>query len=310
MGIVASSSSGPDDDVASPRAGLHVGVGGVGTFGNNAEAFTSVPDANSPTDDFFNSQTVETATAKNIYVLEWNVTNGARVDNSTLFASVQRNAEITALKTRLEKVEREAAEVVALRGYVSELEAGTAVKSGEVDTLSKQNAELSGKVSAFEYERRELNRHIIKRLQNEVAGEAKLREEFKYFQDAAERHFAERADTLDAQIADVRRDMDNDLYPHMLTDIAGRRWVVRHGFRLVVYKCARSVECRSALGKIEAYDLEVEGKYVAAVFEFENVSFPLLDELEGLKDSPLALIMSALTLKDDHGNKDATPEFH
>ncbi|GKF94329.1 hypothetical protein Tco_0284029, partial [Tanacetum coccineum] len=53
----------------------------------------------------------------------------------------------------------------------------------------------------------------------------------------------------------------------------------------------------------------IEGKYVVTVLEFENVSFPLFDELEGLKDSPLALIMSALTLKDDHSNTDATPEL-
>nr|GEV95781.1 hypothetical protein [Tanacetum cinerariifolium] len=54
--------------------------------------------------------------------------------------------------------------------------------------------------------------------------------------------------------------------------------------------------------------VEVEGKYVAVVFEFKGVSFLLLDELESLKDSPLALIMSALILKDDHGNRDAAPE--
>ncbi|GKG17037.1 hypothetical protein Tco_0361994, partial [Tanacetum coccineum] len=101
----------------------------------------------------------------------------------------------------------------------------------------------------------------------------------------------EHAAKLDARIADVLRDMDNDLYPHMLTAIAGRRWVIRHGFRLAVYKCALSIECRSAMGKvismaiikgiqqgleagvvhgkagrslaqIEAYDPKVEEKYV------------------------------------------------
>ncbi|GKF47487.1 hypothetical protein Tco_0137289, partial [Tanacetum coccineum] len=141
---------------------------------------------------------------------------------------------------------------------------------------------------------------------------------------------AKRAAELDARIDDVRRDMDNDLYPHMLTAIAGSRWVVGHGFRLAIHKCAQSVECHSALGKVismainkgfqqgleavivhgkdgmsltqvEAYNPEVEEKYVAAVYEFEGVSFPLLDKLESLKDSPLALIMSDLILKDDQG---------
>ncbi|GKB47153.1 hypothetical protein Tco_0897906 [Tanacetum coccineum] len=111
--------------------------------------------------------------------------------------------------------------------------------------------------------------------------------------------------------------MDNDLYLHMLTTIAGRRWVVGHSFRLAIYKCARLVECRSTLGRVismainngiqqgleagivhgkagrslaqvEAYDPDVEGKYVFAVSNFEGVSFALLD---------------------DQGNKDAAPEF-
>ncbi|GKG04581.1 hypothetical protein Tco_0314968, partial [Tanacetum coccineum] len=56
----------------------------VCAFGNNVEASTSVPDADSPTGDFYDSQTVETATADNVYFPEWNVTNGAQVDNPAL----------------------------------------------------------------------------------------------------------------------------------------------------------------------------------------------------------------------------------
>ncbi|GKD23278.1 hypothetical protein Tco_1224981, partial [Tanacetum coccineum] len=167
------------------------------------------------------------------------------------------------------------------------------------------------KVSALELVRGELDGKVAQLttdcdgLRDQVMGKDKMREEFVSQQDAAKRHFSERAAKLDARIAD----------------------------------CARFVECRSALGKvismaitkgiqqgleagvvhgkasrsltqIEAYDPKIEGKYVAAVSEFKGVSFLLLNELEGLKDSPLALIMSALTLKDDHGNTDATPEFH
>nr|GEW59348.1 hypothetical protein [Tanacetum cinerariifolium] len=198
---------------------------------------------------------------------------------------------------------------------MSDLEAAVAAKASKVTTLADCDS-----------------------LRNEVVGEAKMREEFTSQQDAVVRHFDEWITKLDARIADVRRDMDNDLYPHMLTIIAGRRWVVRHGFCFAVYKCARFVECRSAMGKVismtinkgiqqcleagiehrkacrslaqvEAYDPRTGGKYVVNVSEFENVSFPMLEELEGLKDSSLALIMSALTLKDEHGNTDTTPEL-
>ncbi|GJS81626.1 hypothetical protein Tco_0748167 [Tanacetum coccineum] len=387
MGIVVSSNSGPDDDVASPRAEPHAGVGdivaasagGVGTSRNDVEASTSSVTNGARVDNPALCQNLlDHITPPGYLVALHNQSNASFLDSFNINSAQhtcmlyelrlryeheimtrekfqkkftdnyvvvqQRDVEIAALKTRLEKAEGEAAEVVALRSRVSELEGGMAVKSEEVNTLSKQNTKLLSKVSAFESERGELNRHIIKlggdceRLRNEVVGVAKLIEEFKSFQDAAERQFSERAGELDARIADVRRDMDNDLYPHMLTAIAGRRWVVGHGFRLAVHKCARSVECHSALGKvislainkgiqegleaevvhgkagrsfpqIEAYDPEIETKYVVAVSKFENVSFPLLDELEGFKDSPLALIMSALTLKDDHGDTNTTPEF-
>nr|GEW28156.1 putative nucleotidyltransferase, ribonuclease H [Tanacetum cinerariifolium] len=56
-------------------------------------------------------------------------------------------------------------------------------------------------------------------------------------------------------------------------------------------------------GKVSALKLVRGELYV------KNMSFPLLDELEGLKDYPLALTMLALTLKNDHGDVDLTPSF-
>ncbi|GJX04091.1 hypothetical protein Tco_0190007 [Tanacetum coccineum] len=349
----------------------------------------------SSADDFYESQTVDSASAMYVYVPNWNISNNARVDDPIICRNLldhvtppgywaalrnqgdagfldafnintaqhicmayelrllyeheimtrekfekkftdsastvqQRDAEIANLRVRLEKSEAEVAEVIELRKGMSDLEATVAVKVGELASLRTENVGLVERVSSLELE--------CDGLKDQVVGESRIREEFVSQQDVAERRFKERATELDARIADVRRDMDNDLYPHMLTAIAGRRWVVGHGFRLAVHKCARSIECQSALGKvismainkgiqqgleagvvhgkagrslaqIEAYDPEVEGKYVAAVSEFEGVSFPLLDELEGLKDSPLALIMSALTLKDDQGNKDTSLKF-
>ncbi|GKA54670.1 hypothetical protein Tco_0753619 [Tanacetum coccineum] len=183
----------------------------------------------------------------------------------------QRDAEIADLKARLEKSEAEAAEVIELRKRMSDLEATVAVKVDELANFHTENVGLVKRVSALELER--------DGLKNQVVGENKMREEFASQQDATERHFMERATELDARIAD------------------GLEAGVVHG------KAGRS------LTQIEAYDPAVEGKYVATVSEFEGVSFPLLDELESFKDSPIALIMSALTLKDGQGNKDTPPKF-
>ncbi|GKE78870.1 hypothetical protein Tco_1544990, partial [Tanacetum coccineum] len=225
---------------------------------------SAIPSQGSTVDDFYESQTIDSATALNVYVPNLNITNNAQVDNlvtcrnlldqvtppgywvalrnqhdarfldSFNIISAQHVCMVSELpegcgdlRARLEKSEAEAAEVAELRKHVSNLEAIVAVKVGEVATLNTQNVSLSEKGYAFELVHRELDG-----------------------KDAAERRFSERGAALDAHISNVRRDMDNDLYLHMLTAIARRRWVVRHGIRLAVYKCARSVECHSALGKV------------------------------------------------------------
>nr|GFA19072.1 transposase (putative), gypsy type [Tanacetum cinerariifolium] len=175
-------------------------------------------------------------------------------------------------------------------------------------------------------------------LHNEVVGEAKMREEFMSMQDATTRCFDEQCNELDACIAELNHDMDVELYLYMLTAVARRRWVIGHGFWLAVMKRAQSIECSAASGKVismaikkgiqegleagiehgkagrslaevDAYDYEDGAAYVAAVNEFENVSFTLLEQLETLKDSPLELFMSALTVEGVHGDGDPTPEF-
>nr|GEU87082.1 hypothetical protein [Tanacetum cinerariifolium] len=332
MGVIMSSSSGPDDEVVPHKVEdiATTSAGGVGVPRDTAEASTSVPDAVSPFDNFYDSQTVNTATADNIYILEWGVTNGFVLHNLSPAAFLdafninstqhtymvfelrlqyeheimmrkkfqknfidncavvqQRDAEITALKTRLERAKCEVVEVVSLRGRVSKMEAEVAVKSQEVETLGKQNAELLSKVSALESECEELNRHVIKlggvceRLQKEVVGKAKLKEEFKSFQDTEARCFEQKSTELESHIADVRRDMDNDLYPYMFIVIAERRRILSHSVHLAVMKYAQSDEW-------------VKYEFVSVVTEFENLSFALLDELESLKDSPLASIVTIL----------------
>nr|GFD37331.1 hypothetical protein [Tanacetum cinerariifolium] len=47
-------------------------------------------------------------------------------------------------------------------------------------------------------------------------------------------------------------DFDEELYPHMLTAIAGRRWVIGHRLRLTMMKCAESLEMRQAFADVLA----------------------------------------------------------
>ncbi|GJY37805.1 hypothetical protein Tco_0424169 [Tanacetum coccineum] len=148
-------------------------------------------------------------------------------------------------------------------------------------------------------------------------------EEFK-------KHEDERVSARCAEMDALSVDFDEELYPHMLTAIAGRRWVIGHGLRLAVMKCAESTELRQAfanvvsagiakgmseglkygvehgkagleLTAVEAYDPEADNKYVAALHNLKDLSYPLIDELEQLKDAPLDVIMASLYLESDTG---------
>nr|GEV59499.1 hypothetical protein [Tanacetum cinerariifolium] len=55
---------------------------------------------------------------------------------------------------------------------------------------------------------------------------------------------------MDARIDALSIDFDEELYPHMLTAIAGRSWVIVHGLRLAAMKCGESTELRQAFADV------------------------------------------------------------
>ncbi|GJV18103.1 hypothetical protein Tco_1363426 [Tanacetum coccineum] len=59
-----------------------------------------------------------------------------------------------------------------------------------------------------------------------------------------------RCEEMDARLDALSIDFDEELYPHMLTAIAGRRWVIGHGLRLAVMKCAESTNIRQAFANV------------------------------------------------------------
>nr|GEV67169.1 transposase (putative), gypsy type [Tanacetum cinerariifolium] len=125
-------------------------------------------------------------------------------------------------------------------------------------------------------------------------------------------------------------DFDKELYPHMLTAIVGCRWVIKHGLRLAIMKCGESPELRQAFanvvstglvkgmseglahgiehGKVgrdlevvEAYDSEANIEYLQALQELKDLKYLIVDQLEGLKDAPMEVIMASLHLESDSG---------
>ncbi|GKB23040.1 hypothetical protein Tco_0862441 [Tanacetum coccineum] len=120
-----------------------------------------------------------------------------------------------------------------------------------------------------------------------------------------EQRFAE----MDARLDKISVDFNEELYPHMLTAIAGRHWVIGYGLRLAVMKCAESSEIRQAfadvvsaglakgmreglnygikhgkvgqdLADIEAYDPEANSKLVKSLQDLKDLKYLMVDPLK------------------------------
>nr|GFB01653.1 retrovirus-related Pol polyprotein from transposon TNT 1-94 [Tanacetum cinerariifolium] len=124
------------------------------------------------------------------------------------------------------------------------------------------------------------------------------------FLDLRDERVEQRCAEMDAHLDALSIYFDEELYPHMLTAIAGRRWVIGRGLRLAVMKCGESLELRQAfadavsaviakglseglrhglehgqaqlsLESIEAYDPGAEAKIVAALQALKDLKNPI-----------------------------------
>ncbi|GJX73060.1 hypothetical protein Tco_0311655 [Tanacetum coccineum] len=131
---------------------------------------------------------------------------------------------------------------------------------------------------------------------------------------------------LDAELMGMALHMDEEFYSCFQTTIAGQRWILICGLKLVVMKCLQSSDYLIALGEaishaidkgmqhgletgidhgragrsladVAAYAPSAEAKYVSAVHALRDLDFPLLSQLECQKDASIADIMSLLHLE-------------
>nr|GFA85124.1 hypothetical protein [Tanacetum cinerariifolium] len=173
-------------------------------------------------------------------------------------------------------------------------------------------------------------------LQQQVSGEETLKGAFEDYKRQQGQMVEQRCAEMDARLDALSVDFDEELYPHMLTAIAGRRWVIGHELRLATMKCVESLEMRQAFADVvsagivkgmtkglkhgvehghaqrtveslEAYDPKAEAKFAAALQSLKDLKLPLLDQLEGLKDAPMDVIIASLYLEDDI--REDAPQF-
>nr|GEU87153.1 hypothetical protein [Tanacetum cinerariifolium] len=213
------------------------------------------------------------------------------------------------------------------------LEAEADMKKAAKDKSAKLSQELENMRAMFSDLQVSNNclSQQVSTLQEQVSGEEKLKAAFKEFKQYEDNRVEQRCVEMDARLDALSIDFDEELFPHMLTAIASRKWMIGRGLHLAVMKCGESVELRQAfadvvsagiakgmseglkhgvkhgqaqldLEAIEAYDSKAEAKYIAALEALKNLKYPLVDQLEGLKDAPMDVIMASLHLESDNGD--------
>nr|GEX04518.1 transposase (putative), gypsy type [Tanacetum cinerariifolium] len=293
---------------------------------------------------------------QSIYRPEWGVTNGYLLDAPEscqdlvdyIAPQARQVAMGSQLRLRFEQEAKLLKKFVAqvahrdkriqareneIKNLETLLEAETDMKKaaeGKSAELSKELENLRALFSDLQVSNNRLSQQVST-LQAQVMGEEKLKAAFEEFKQYEDNRVEQRCVEMDARLDALSIHFDEELYPHILTDIAGRRWVIGHGLRLAVMKCGESTELRQAFTDVvsagiakgmseglkyeaehgkanlsleanEAHDPEAEAKYIAALHALKDLKYPIVDQLESLKDAPMDVIMASLHLESDTGD--------
>ncbi|GJU63771.1 hypothetical protein Tco_1245606 [Tanacetum coccineum] len=223
---------------------------------------------------------------------------------------------------------------------VSDLAATVKVREQEavdsdamVTAVKLQNGKLADQVHALEV--------TCSSLRDQILTYERLKEQFEEFQDVHMRMVGDKLAKLEVDLSEMTLHFEDKFYPHLLTTIAGRRWLLTHGLKLFLTKCLNSSEYLSALGAaisraiekgmqdglaagiehgahgrsledLVAYNPSAEEDYNAALQELLLVDFSLLSELKSHKDASVETIMNLLRLEsplvDAPGMSDLQPD--
>ncbi|GKD37557.1 hypothetical protein Tco_1257764 [Tanacetum coccineum] len=130
-----------------------------------------------------------------------------------------------------------------------------------------------------------------------------------------------------SDLVEMALHLEEKFYPHLLTVIAGRRWLLTYGIELATVKCLHSPEYLSTLGEaiskaiekgmqdglaawithgqegriltdVAVYNPSAEADYISALQQLQSVNFSLLTELKSNKDASVETIMKILRLEE------------
>nr|GEZ80239.1 transposase (putative), gypsy type [Tanacetum cinerariifolium] len=266
-----------------------------------------------------------------------------------------KEGEIENLKAHLLLREAEAAEAIRLRAKASDFEAIEKSLQDETDALKEHNAnlekerntmdvkvtELEASTVSKEHELTNLNalvtfvksqndilvdRNFSFGLQEKVTVYESCMDQLEKFQDDRMKVVNDKFDKLYTDFVEMALHLEEKFYPHLLTTVFGRRWLLTHGMELAIVKCLNSPEYLYALGATIGKAIEkgmqdglavgiVHGKegraltdvathnpsakvdYTSALQRLRDVNFSLLTKLKSNKDASVEAVMNVLRLE-------------
>ncbi|GJV27061.1 hypothetical protein Tco_1383509 [Tanacetum coccineum] len=247
-----------------------------------------------------------------------------------------REEEIKKLDQEIKSLRAVDTEVQGLRNQTRNLET---LLEAEVDMKKAavaKNVELTKELESLRAQftglqvSNDLLSQQVSTLQAQVTAEEMIKTAFEEFKKYEDDRVNSRCAEMDARLDGMSIYFDEELYPHMLTAIAGHRWMIEHSLRLAVMKCAESTELRQVFTDVvsaeiakgiseglkhdvehgkakldlkanEAYNPEADTKYVAALHALKDLKYPIVNQLEKLKDVPIDVVMASLYLESDSG---------
>ncbi|GJS77622.1 hypothetical protein Tco_0727503 [Tanacetum coccineum] len=195
------------------------------------------------------------------------------------------------------------------------------------DTLDVKVTNLEASVVGKEREITDLNSLITSvKLQEKVTVYENCMEQLEKYQDDRMKVVEDKFDKLYTDFIEMALHLEEKFYPHLLTTISSRRWLLTHGMELATVNCLNSPEylytLGAAIGKaiekgmqdglsdgithgkegrvltdVAAYNPSAEVDYISTLQQLQNVNLSFLARLKSNKDASVETVMDILHLE-------------
>nr|GEV70120.1 hypothetical protein [Tanacetum cinerariifolium] len=195
--------------------------------------------------------------------------------------------------------EKEAAEAIHVRAQASDFEAVEKSIRDETDALKERNAILEKEQNALDV-KVTLEASAVSK-EHELIDLDALVTSVKSQNDILVDRFVK----LYIDFVEMALHLEEKFYPHLLTTVSGRRWLLTYGMELAIVKCLNSPEYLFALGAAigKAIEKGMQDELSAGIVHGKegqqprNVNFSLLAELKSNKDASVEVVMNIRRLE-------------